>query len=208
MRTSLDLPNPARCQAAQSYRHSVRATVRFWWDRFGPMFAAEIRKRLVQGFLSSSPHRHLDEMFVKINGERHYLFDRPGFDIGGNVNIGNDVGIDVGDRAGIRDKIGKVKPGSIDRPTKRLRPGEDRLGDLDPDKLTNHKPKNFDPGDKRRDDARKRIEAAGSGKASAKLPTISAPKDAKLPAREPTKADLPAVFRTSQEIARVLCSCP
>ena len=24
-------------------------TVRFWWNRFGPMFAAEIRKRRVEG---------------------------------------------------------------------------------------------------------------------------------------------------------------
>lgn len=25
-----------------------RETVRFWWDRFGPMFASEIRRRRVQ----------------------------------------------------------------------------------------------------------------------------------------------------------------
>ena len=49
-------------------------TVRFWWHRFGPMFAAEIRKRRVQGFRSSRWRWHLDEMFVKINGERHYLW--------------------------------------------------------------------------------------------------------------------------------------
>jgi len=28
-------------------------TVRFWWRRFGPMFASEIRKRRVEGLLSS-----------------------------------------------------------------------------------------------------------------------------------------------------------
>ena len=28
-------------------------TVRFWWHRFGPMFAAEIRKRRIQGLKSS-----------------------------------------------------------------------------------------------------------------------------------------------------------
>ncbi|MCV2874572.1 IS6 family transposase [Defluviimonas sp. WL0050] len=49
-------------------------TVRFWWHRFGPMFASEIRKRRVLGMRSSHWRWHLDEMFVKINGERHYLW--------------------------------------------------------------------------------------------------------------------------------------
>jgi len=49
-------------------------TVRFWWHRFGPMFAAEIRKRRVEGMRSSNWRWHLDEVFVKINGERHYLW--------------------------------------------------------------------------------------------------------------------------------------
>ena len=49
-------------------------TVRFWWNRFGPMFAAEIRKRRVEGGRSSRWKWHLYEMFVKINGERHYLW--------------------------------------------------------------------------------------------------------------------------------------
>ena len=49
-------------------------TVRFWWQRFGPMFASEIRKRRIQGMKSSRWRWHLDEMFVKINGERHYLW--------------------------------------------------------------------------------------------------------------------------------------
>jgi putative transposase len=49
-------------------------TVRFWWRRFGPLFAAEIRKRRVEGMRSSRFRWHLDEMFVKINGERHYLW--------------------------------------------------------------------------------------------------------------------------------------
>ncbi|WP_254684636.1 IS6 family transposase [Sulfitobacter sp. JL08] len=48
--------------------------VRCWWHRFGPMFAAEIRKRRVAGVKSSKWRWHLDEMFVKINGERHYLW--------------------------------------------------------------------------------------------------------------------------------------
>ncbi len=50
-------------------------TVRFWWNRFGPMFASEIRKKRAER-LRSGPqwNWHLDEMFVKINGERHYLW--------------------------------------------------------------------------------------------------------------------------------------
>jgi putative transposase len=48
-------------------------TVRFWWHRFGPMFASEIRKRRIERMKSSRWRWHLDEMFVKINGERHYL---------------------------------------------------------------------------------------------------------------------------------------
>jgi putative transposase len=49
-------------------------TVRFWWNRFGPMFAAEIRKRRVHRGSFSRWHWHLDEVFVRINGETHYLW--------------------------------------------------------------------------------------------------------------------------------------
>ena len=50
-------------------------TVRFWWNRFGPIFAAEIRRRRVsQKRAYSNWQWHLDEMFVKINGETHYLW--------------------------------------------------------------------------------------------------------------------------------------
>ena len=49
-------------------------TVRHWWNRFGPIFAAEIRKRRVQSRAYSNWQWHLDEMFVKINGETHYLW--------------------------------------------------------------------------------------------------------------------------------------
>ena len=35
-------------------------TVRFWWNRFGPMFAAEIRKRRVQRHSYSQWRWHLD----------------------------------------------------------------------------------------------------------------------------------------------------
>ena len=49
-------------------------TVRFWWNRFGPMFAAEIRKRRDQHRSFSNWRWHLDEVFVRINGETHYLW--------------------------------------------------------------------------------------------------------------------------------------
>ena len=49
-------------------------TVRFWWNRFGPLFANEIRKRRIEGLKASRWQWHLDEVFVKINGERHYLW--------------------------------------------------------------------------------------------------------------------------------------
>jgi putative transposase len=49
-------------------------TVRFWWNRFGPMFAAEICKRRVRHRNYSRWRWHLDEMFVRINGETHYLW--------------------------------------------------------------------------------------------------------------------------------------
>ena len=50
-------------------------TVRYWWNRFGPMFAAEIRSRRVDRMRARHHwHWHLDEVFVKINGETHYLW--------------------------------------------------------------------------------------------------------------------------------------
>lgn len=50
-------------------------TVRLWWNRYGPMFAADIRRQRVsqiKGFRHWN--WHLDEVFVKVNGERHYLW--------------------------------------------------------------------------------------------------------------------------------------
>ena len=50
-------------------------TVRFWWNRFGPLFAADIRRQRVSRMKGFRHWRwHLDEVFVKINGERHYLW--------------------------------------------------------------------------------------------------------------------------------------
>ncbi|GAB5448409.1 IS6 family transposase [Gymnodinialimonas sp.] len=49
-------------------------TIRYWWQRFGPMFASEIKKRRIQGLKSSRWRWHLDEVFVRINGRQHYLW--------------------------------------------------------------------------------------------------------------------------------------
>lgn len=49
-------------------------TVRFWWQRFGPMFASEIRRKRVSGMRGSRWRWHLDEVFVKVNGVQHYLW--------------------------------------------------------------------------------------------------------------------------------------
>src|SRR5208282_1024048 len=41
----------------------------------GPMFAAEIRRKRVDHMRAYTPWRwHLDEVYVKINGELHYLW--------------------------------------------------------------------------------------------------------------------------------------
>jgi putative transposase len=52
-------------------------TVRYWWNRFGPMFAAEIRKKRVD-YMRGQRHWKwpLDETYVKINGEMHYWHHR------------------------------------------------------------------------------------------------------------------------------------
>ena len=49
-------------------------TVRFWWQRFGPLFAAEIRQRRVGQMRASRWRWHLDEVFVRVNGIQHYLW--------------------------------------------------------------------------------------------------------------------------------------
>ncbi|GLS17826.1 IS6 family transposase [Labrys miyagiensis] len=49
-------------------------TVRFWWNRFGPLFAGEIRKRRVRAGNFSRWRWHVDEVFVKVNGKPHYLW--------------------------------------------------------------------------------------------------------------------------------------
>lgn len=50
-------------------------SVRYWWNRFGPMFASEIRKNRSQSMRQSAQWRwHLDEVLVKINGKQNYLW--------------------------------------------------------------------------------------------------------------------------------------
>ncbi|CUH47720.1 Transposase IS66 family protein [Ruegeria atlantica] len=50
-------------------------TVRYWWNRFGRMFASEIRRKRVQQLRAFSKWKwHVDEVFVKVNGKRRYLW--------------------------------------------------------------------------------------------------------------------------------------
>lgn len=45
-------------------------TVRFWWNRFGPLFAADVRRQRCSRMRGFRHWRwHLDEVYVKINGE-------------------------------------------------------------------------------------------------------------------------------------------
>jgi putative transposase len=50
-------------------------TVRFWWNCFGPMLAADIRRKRVSAMRAFTHWKwRLDEVYVKINGEMHYLW--------------------------------------------------------------------------------------------------------------------------------------
>jgi len=50
-------------------------TVRHWWNRFGPMFAADIRRQRVSRMRGFRQWKwHLDEMYVRLNGEMVYLW--------------------------------------------------------------------------------------------------------------------------------------
>uniref|UniRef100_UPI003B5179AD IS6 family transposase n=1 Tax=Roseovarius indicus TaxID=540747 RepID=UPI003B5179AD len=49
--------------------------IRYWWNRFGPSFASEIRRRRVQKLRAFSTWQwHVDEVFVKIKGEHNCLW--------------------------------------------------------------------------------------------------------------------------------------
>ena len=70
---------PLSLQDVEDLQHErgtevIHQTVRYSWPRFGPMFAAEIRKRRASGLRSSRWRWHLDEvLFVKVNGVQPYL---------------------------------------------------------------------------------------------------------------------------------------
>ena len=50
-------------------------TVRYWWNRFGPLFAGDIRRQRISRMRGFRHWRwHLDEMYVKVNGEMVYLW--------------------------------------------------------------------------------------------------------------------------------------
>ena len=50
-------------------------TVRHWWNRFGLMFAGDIRRQRVSRMRGFRHWRwHLDEIYVKLNGEMVYLW--------------------------------------------------------------------------------------------------------------------------------------
>ena len=50
-------------------------SIRFWWNRFGPTFASELRRPRVSRMRGFRHCRwHVDEVFEKINSERHYLW--------------------------------------------------------------------------------------------------------------------------------------
>lgn len=47
-------------------------TIRYWWNKFGALFSKEMNKKA--SHRASNWRWHIDEVFVKINGEIHYLW--------------------------------------------------------------------------------------------------------------------------------------
>lgn len=47
-------------------------TIRYWWNKFGTLFAKNLKKKA--NYRPSNWRWHIDEVFVKINGETHYLW--------------------------------------------------------------------------------------------------------------------------------------
>ena len=73
-------------------------TVRFWWNRFGPMFAADIKRQRISRMRGFRYWRwHLDEMFVKCPSSGHLaqtecgsfggLASSVGFCLGGKLAV-------------------------------------------------------------------------------------------------------------------------
>ena len=74
IRYPLSLRNVEDLLAERGY-DLCHETVRLWWNRFGPLFAADIRRRRVSCVRGLRHWRwHLDEMYVKLNGEMVYLW--------------------------------------------------------------------------------------------------------------------------------------
>jgi putative transposase len=61
----------------------IREMMMFYWNRFGSMFAVEIRKRRAHRRLYSTWRWHLNEVLVWMYGETHYLW--PSVDDEGEV---------------------------------------------------------------------------------------------------------------------------
>jgi putative transposase len=76
----MDVRRPLSLKNVENLLHErgidiSHGTVRFWWNRFGPMFAAEIRRRrVVRMWAGVHWQWYLDEVFVKFNGEMRSLF--------------------------------------------------------------------------------------------------------------------------------------
>jgi len=47
-------------------------TIRYWWNKFGTLFAKDLKKKASNSH--SNWRWHIDEIFVKINGEMHCLW--------------------------------------------------------------------------------------------------------------------------------------
>lgn len=79
-RPAIHIRFPLSLRQVEDLRHErgidvSHVTVRFWWHRFGPIFAAELRKRQQRTACQHAQWRwHLDEVFVRVNGERPYLW--------------------------------------------------------------------------------------------------------------------------------------
>lgn len=47
-------------------------TIRYWWNKFGTLFAKDMKKKSQNKY--SNWRWHIDEVFVKINGQNYYLW--------------------------------------------------------------------------------------------------------------------------------------
>lgn len=47
-------------------------TIRYWWNKFGHIFVKDLKKKAINHH--SNWRWHIDEVFVKINSETHYLW--------------------------------------------------------------------------------------------------------------------------------------